>query len=198
MNKCVKCGNQVKIISEYKFHNIFECQSCSYQKVARINNCCRKPFKIVVIEQYNFSLFRLYHQCKNCGGVLDRTRPLSFKEYEDEIRYNFKKESHEEWKNNIKEEMSYISKEVSENNYRNSKKGQYDIYLYSKEWKLKRDLVLKRDKYICQECKVNQAIDVHHLNYDRLFNEKLEDLLSLCRECHFKIHNQNSQEQNNK
>lgn len=60
----------------------------------------------------------------------------------------------------------------------------YQQYLQSPEWRLKRDAVMKRDNRLCQGCLKNQATQVHHLTYDRIFNEMLFDLVAICHECH--------------
>ena len=66
---------------------------------------------------------------------------------------------------------------------------EYKAYLKSPEWKEKRLEVLRRDKFICQKCKKEWATEVHHLTYKNIYNERLEDLLSVCKGCHEKIHN---------
>ena len=65
----------------------------------------------------------------------------------------------------------------------------YGSYLKSAEWFHKRTLVLIRAEWICEVrwC-LNLAQDVHHLTYDRLGNEKLEDLKAVCRWHHTLIH----------
>lgn len=65
---------------------------------------------------------------------------------------------------------------------------QYDAYLNSSEWQAKRALVLKRDNYICQGCFQARAFDVHHLSYRHMGNELLFELVSVCRQCHRRIH----------
>lgn len=61
------------------------------------------------------------------------------------------------------------------------------IYLKSKEWKIKRDFILKRDNYKCRCCG-NNASDVHHIHYRNVYEEKEKQLISLCRLCHEKVH----------
>lgn len=65
----------------------------------------------------------------------------------------------------------------------------------SSQWRRKRELILRRDGYRCQECKrfgrITPAVTVHHIQH-------LEDrpdlalvssnLISLCRACHAKAH----------
>ena len=64
--------------------------------------------------------------------------------------------------------------------------GRVDYYAYivSPEWKEKRLGALQRDDFKCQECRSDQHLQVHHLTYCRLGWEKLEDLQTLCVDCH--------------
>jgi len=66
-------------------------------------------------------------------------------------------------------------------------KAAYTRYLMSEEWAEKREKALKRDGYCCTSCG-DAATDVHHLTYDRLYDEHIDDLTSLCRDCHSAIH----------
>ena len=63
-------------------------------------------------------------------------------------------------------------------------------YLKSAQWKALRLATLKRDHYTCQQCGIdNVPLDVHHIHYNNLGNEPLEDLVCVCRSCHQEIHN---------
>lgn len=62
-------------------------------------------------------------------------------------------------------------------------------YLQSFQWKDRRRQVLKRDNYTCQKCLTDGiSLDVHHLHYANIGREPLADLVSLCRDCHDKLH----------
>lgn len=63
----------------------------------------------------------------------------------------------------------------------------YEAYLKSAQWLALRRAVFDRDKGICQACLSGKATEVHHLNYDHVFNEPLFDLVSVCEDCHAKI-----------
>ena len=63
----------------------------------------------------------------------------------------------------------------------------YDDYLGSQEWRDIRDEVMCRDSRRCQSCR-DDAHVVHHLNYERVGNEDLDDLVSLCWDCHESHH----------
>lgn len=75
------------------------------------------------------------------------------------------------------------------------KDDKYKKFYKSTEWKRLRDYVLKRDNYICQECikedKITTCNTVHHIvevreDFSKALNE--DNLVTLCHECHNKIH----------
>lgn len=63
----------------------------------------------------------------------------------------------------------------------------YSEYLKSPEWRERRKKVLDRDNEECQLCK-GKGSHVHHKTYQNIFNEPLEDLITLCRDCHDMFH----------
>lgn len=64
----------------------------------------------------------------------------------------------------------------------------YDAYMVSAEWRERRHAVLKRDNQECRQCGERHGLTVHHLTYARVFRERLEDLITLCRNCHEQRH----------
>jgi len=72
----------------------------------------------------------------------------------------------------------------------------YEGYLRSKKWAIKRKLKLLSVDFRCEKCGysgidetiMEKTLDVHHLTYDRLGDENLEDLQVLCRDCHERTH----------
>jgi 5-methylcytosine-specific restriction endonuclease McrA len=68
------------------------------------------------------------------------------------------------------------------------RKRAYEEYINSPAWRFKRQLVLDRDGGICQGCRKREAQEVHHLTYVRFGAEMLFDLISVCTDCHDKIH----------
>ena len=71
--------------------------------------------------------------------------------------------------------------------YKPQRDAFYAAYMRSYEWICKRREVLSRDNNLCVGCS-QPAEQVRHLTYERLGRERLEDLASLCRECHEKVH----------
>lgn len=65
----------------------------------------------------------------------------------------------------------------------------YEEYINSTQWKHKRLVRLKIDKFQCRTCRNDKDLEVHHVTYDNLFNEPMEDLITLCKQCHKAITN---------
>ena len=57
-------------------------------------------------------------------------------------------------------------------------------YLASREWALKKRQVRERSGGICERCGFRPMAEVHHVTYERLGRELLEDLQAICRPCH--------------
>ena len=81
---------------------------------------------------------------------------------------------------------SYVYTVYNEKNHKS-----YRDYLKSNEWKTIARKVRKRDKYKCVLCNNISNLQVHHTTYDNIFKETnhLEDLITVCSNCHKKIHN---------
>lgn len=183
--KCNKCGSQLDEIYEITYHNVYECPNCGYQKALLIDDCCRDPFKIVIIDR-TMKTDRLLYQCKNCGGIVNKNKPLSFKIYSDQIRDEINIERFNEWKENHNYDYLAVKDQILEHNYKLSNFGKLNEHYASEEYRTIRKQALIRDNYKCQKCG-NEAEEVHHLTYDNFPNEKIEDLQSLCSNCHNKI-----------
>lgn len=69
-----------------------------------------------------------------------------------------------------------------------TEKIDHQEYINSPKWKAKRQMVLERDNFRCRKCGTGKNLDVHHITYDHLGNEPLDDLVTLCRDCHNDVH----------
>lgn len=61
-------------------------------------------------------------------------------------------------------------------------------YIQTEKWKLIRQQALERDGGKCAICGSNNRLEVHHMTYDNWKDEKLEDLVTLCKVCHRVVH----------
>lgn len=69
-----------------------------------------------------------------------------------------------------------------------SKVEDYQAYLRSPEWQERRQVALARAGHRCQLCYSAKRLEVHHRTYERIGNEDLTDLITLCRACHQRHH----------
>ena len=61
----------------------------------------------------------------------------------------------------------------------------YDKYLLSEHWRLVKQAYYSSDRpQVCAKCGAEHDRDLHHLTYERIGRELLDDLICLCRSCH--------------
>ncbi len=65
---------------------------------------------------------------------------------------------------------------------------QYEEYMKTDAWNNKRMERIKMDGYKCQLCGSAKNLCVHHITYDRIGCEKMDDLITVCKKCHEKLH----------
>lgn len=64
----------------------------------------------------------------------------------------------------------------------------YRQYIESDAWKRKRERRLIHDGYRCKLCGSAKNLQVHHVTYERLGFEQMDDLVTLCKDCHESVH----------
>lgn len=64
----------------------------------------------------------------------------------------------------------------------------YQAYQGSEAWKTRVASVMCRANGNCERCREQKAVHVHHLTYERVGDERLEDLQALCFDCHDEAH----------
>jgi hypothetical protein len=65
----------------------------------------------------------------------------------------------------------------------------YKQYLRTEHWKEFREYALKEHGEVCEDCGTTDVkFDVHHLTYENLWEEELEDVVVLCHPCHWARH----------
>lgn len=64
----------------------------------------------------------------------------------------------------------------------------YKKYIVSERWKAKRQLWFDTFGKWCRACgKSSGPIQLHHYDYSRLGNERLSDMVALCKQCHKEV-----------
>lgn len=64
----------------------------------------------------------------------------------------------------------------------------YKDYLKTKWWEAVKYQYRLNHGYKCYVCGATENIDLHHRTYQTIGNETSKDLVQLCRECHYKVH----------
>lgn len=65
----------------------------------------------------------------------------------------------------------------------------YNKYIETDEWHERSEQRKILDGYKCVICKSDKNLDVHHITYDRKGHEDIRhDLVTLCHDCHMKLH----------
>lgn len=76
-------------------------------------------------------------------------------------------------------------------NLLDNNKDKYKLYLKTKHWKSKKQEAYEFFGHKCYYCEqeLNNRYNVHHLNYDNLWNEVAgKDIVLTCKSCHSKQH----------
>jgi hypothetical protein len=66
-------------------------------------------------------------------------------------------------------------------------KQQYKQYLQSPHWRKFRTKIYSYVRN-CAACGSEENLNIHHLNYEHLYKETIEDVVVLCRICHGSLH----------
>lgn len=129
--------------------------------------------------------WQILQQCNTCGKRVGtflpqkdlnlETIPEWDRELEERSAESLKRKTAAAWK---VEKIKQVEAKLKE----------YDEYIESEDWRKIADKVLKRDKHTCQYCGDAKAKQVHHLTYNRLYDEAMFDLVSVCVKCHDKLH----------
>jgi len=62
---------------------------------------------------------------------------------------------------------------------------QYREYMHSDAWQQHRLAKLEAAKWRCECCGETDRLSVHHLTYKRIGHERTDDLIVLCKSCHW-------------
>ena len=124
-------------------------------------------------------------QCLKCGSwKAIKATSLTRREHSDALCNTYDETLRERYYQQQKTE--YDAKRAEENQ---AWWDWYNEYLSSEQWKKKAARVKQRDNHICRGCLIKRADVVHHLTYAHVGDEPLFDLVSMCYECHNKLHN---------
>lgn len=137
---------------------------------------------------------RYYGQCMRCGrsvGQLARSTILpeqlqAAREFDDSVSERWEARQQES-ATRIREKYEALAWRRAQDDLRAQQEA-YEQYMSSAAWKRKRMQVLEREQHLCQGCRINRAVHVHHTTYDHFGDELLFELVAVCQSCHERIH----------
>ena len=68
----------------------------------------------------------------------------------------------------------------------------YSRYISSQHFRELRAERLKKDDYRCHRCRSAKNLHCHHITYERIGREDIDDVVMLCGSCHSTIHGMNN------
>jgi 5-methylcytosine-specific restriction endonuclease McrA len=194
---CPHCGNQLTI-ERTQYFVTEACESClQHWQVTHYDTCCIAPdLETVLLPTAGSPHVR--KQCRTCGNITPQ--PLGgFTKEQREALPVANTERRDSFREKLYEMQTafYARKQLM---YQRQKEADsqawwenYNAYLLTPKWQRKRTLVLRRDNYLCQACLTRPANEVHHRSYEFVGQEPCFDLVSVCSECHKKIHDLRNQ-----
>lgn len=130
--------------------------------------------------------WRFWEQCMICGRMIKMVKKDSVKDdpkiADTEMRDKWMESREREKQWVFTEYKAKIDTEYERRRYN------YHEYLRSDKWREIRHAVLERDRHLCQGCLATEATCVHHKTYDNIYDELAFQLVSLCKNCHDKLH----------
>lgn len=198
MDNCKNLNHNISVFSGFPFDYWF-CFDCNKGdivknkgKIEKHTACCTYPMQIHALINCNNGRKIIQTYCQSCSrvfGSMHKKNNINVQNVIMEFDENEKKTLNQIYDKQIEVIWSHL-RQYYKDSYTKKQEwfNKYNEYLKSSEWKEKRLLVLKRDKFKCQSCGgIGQHI--HHLSYETVFNEDINDLVTLCINCHKSIHN---------
>ena len=147
---------------------------------------CNCETKKQVFRVFRNGVKHFGEQCQLCGSFFSKKKSEINEEvlpaFDETIKKQYYDNINRHWEQKREEHQNKLQQQ------RAIRRLEYESYIESEIWKKRRQVILERDRWICQGCLHRKAVDVHHLTYDRLGDELAFDLISLCRQCHDKAH----------
>lgn len=157
------------------------------------NHTCQHPSARYVYRIYSNNVKHYGKQCLKCGEwknmakrKIPRSKLSNLPEYNSELRDKWQKDAQAARELEWQEKQALWAKE------RQAKDDawwkEYTAYLKTIDWHDRRHKALERDNNLCQACLEMRATQVHHTTYKHGFDAPIFALVSICDDCHDKIH----------
>ena len=125
-------------------------------------------------------------QCLSCG---QGSSGLKFELIDQSLEYPLFNDDISSLYWSMEHDLKVKEQNLLRENERQNWLLEHNKYLQTDTWNHKRNKRLNFDDYLCQGCFESTATQVHHLSYKNWQDELMFELISVCNECHIKIHN---------
>lgn len=98
--------------------------------------------------------------------------------------------------NLYKEKKRKLKNKITRKNISRTRKMFYSEYITSDAWFKKRDAFFRKNKYQCAVCSIKANVQVHHMSYAHLGDERENELVVLCYWHHQEYHALNGTQKN--
>lgn len=146
---------------------------------------CNHTRRVLVVKLASNGVRHYRLQCQRCGEF-SAARKVDYEPSQLATAAPFDETLAKRWNESRWERQAEL-RMVAVENEKAEWLAAHNEYLASRQWRLKREAVLKRDGYLCRACCARPATQVHHLTYKHYRDEPLFDLVSVCDICHHKI-----------
>lgn len=157
---------------------------------------CKHATTRLTYRVYSNGATHFTEQCVRCGDAVQSVRKDSISVKDRRLAPAFNEKLRRDWR--TEKSSAYAERRAHWNSARDQvqidRRKQYSEYLKSEKWHDKRQRVLERDGYLCQACRKRRAKQVHHITYERIFDEPLFDLVAICKTCHDHLHDRSESE----
>ena len=128
------------------------------------------------------------HQCSRCGDNLGAVKKIDVSPRLEPSLPAFDQGLRDRWMEAVRSREQEIREGA-----RREDKEEFDAwykgdYLRSAAWQAMRRKIFARAKGVCEGCGERGPAEVHHLTYKHVGREFMWELAAVCRECHERIH----------
>lgn len=179
----VECQRPIKISKEYLIKNYIDLRM-SIESIAKNLHCSSE---VVRRKLKHYSIPARDKTCNFGGWNTGKKSPLKTKEKISDTRKKlFASGELGHW-NEGKHHSEKTRKKISEGLLKGREPSPK---YYGADWNIQRTSCLQRDGYKCDGCHSTENLEVHHWEpYRFSFDNSLDNLVTLCRECHIEQHN---------
>lgn len=140
-----------------------------------------RELRLRIIKDGRPTFYRQCTRCGNAGKAIARGEAIT--ELNGFEATSFDNELEPRWY--ARKQASYVATFYA---IKPALEAEYQAYLSSKLWYVKRNAAIRKANGICECCEHYPATQAHHITYERIGQELPSDLMAVCSFCHELLH----------